>query len=338
MSQTTVSGKGHPDLAPAPIRAEQAVGSRSALAVFAASLAVAMLLAAGLRLYQLPRASFWADELYSVESIVYQREHPLELWRFASHLPVRLGLWASGAEIDRARIDRPEDWRSLGIHETSTRIGPAIVGILTVPLLGLASLRLLGPRGASVLMILLAVSPWHLYWSQNARFYILLFLFYNLALILYYLGSRHQSRPHLVAGMVFAVVAYLIHPPAIFLFAILAADWLVAHLRGRPVPLGQAGRLAVTLALGACQSAAPVSDATPPAAAASAPAEAPLILVSIDGFRHDYRQKAPTPTLDRLVEEGVRAERLVPVFPTLTFPNHYSLVTGLHPEEHGIVG
>ena len=64
-----------------------------------------------------------------------------------------------------------------------------------------------------------------------------------------------------------------------------------------------------------------------------------LVLVSIDGFRWDYldRDGIEAPTL-RYIAEGVRAERLVPVFPTLTFPNHYSLVTGLHPEAHGIVG
>ncbi len=67
------------------------------------------------------------------------------------------------------------------------------------------------------------------------------------------------------------------------------------------------------------------------------PDPAPLILIGIDGFRHDYFARAPTPTLQRLIAEGARAERLVPVFPTKTFPNHYTLVTGLYPEHHGIV-
>lgn len=62
-----------------------------------------------------------------------------------------------------------------------------------------------------------------------------------------------------------------------------------------------------------------------------------LVLVSIDGFRWDYPDQGLTPTLNRIAREGVRAERLLPVFPTLTFPNHYSLVTGLYPARHGIV-
>ncbi|MFQ5741247.1 MAG: ectonucleotide pyrophosphatase/phosphodiesterase [Acidobacteriota bacterium] len=62
-----------------------------------------------------------------------------------------------------------------------------------------------------------------------------------------------------------------------------------------------------------------------------------LILVSFDGFRWDYLDRTQTPHLDRLVSTGVRAARLIPVFPTKTFPNHYSIVTGLYPEHHGIV-
>lgn len=62
-----------------------------------------------------------------------------------------------------------------------------------------------------------------------------------------------------------------------------------------------------------------------------------LVLVSLDGFRWDYPDRQLTPTLSRIAREGVRAERLLPVFPTLTFPNHYSLVTGLYPARHGIV-
>ena len=63
-----------------------------------------------------------------------------------------------------------------------------------------------------------------------------------------------------------------------------------------------------------------------------------LILVSIDGFRWDYMDHYPTPNMHRLAAAGSKAERLLPVFPTLTFPNHYSIATGLYPENHGLVG
>lgn len=64
--------------------------------------------------------------------------------------------------------------------------------------------------------------------------------------------------------------------------------------------------------------------------------EPTVIMLSLDGFRADYRSLASTPNLDRLAT-GVAAEALVPVFPAETFPNHYTLVTGLYPEHHGIV-
>lgn len=62
-----------------------------------------------------------------------------------------------------------------------------------------------------------------------------------------------------------------------------------------------------------------------------------LVLLSIDGFRHDFRDRGRTPHLDALAARGIVAERLQPVFPTKTFPNHFTIVTGLYPERHGLV-
>jgi predicted AlkP superfamily pyrophosphatase or phosphodiesterase len=62
-----------------------------------------------------------------------------------------------------------------------------------------------------------------------------------------------------------------------------------------------------------------------------------VILISIDGFRYDYPEKAATPNLHRMIHGGARAAGLIPQFPTLTFPNHYAMVTGLTPAHNGIV-
>jgi len=62
-----------------------------------------------------------------------------------------------------------------------------------------------------------------------------------------------------------------------------------------------------------------------------------VILVSIDGFRADYLQKYKPTTLSQLAKAGLYTEGMRPSFPTHTFPNHYSLVTGLAPGNHGIV-
>jgi predicted AlkP superfamily pyrophosphatase or phosphodiesterase len=75
-----------------------------------------------------------------------------------------------------------------------------------------------------------------------------------------------------------------------------------------------------------------------PSAKAPDPDHRPLvILVSIDGLPASILGDGTLPTLDRLAAEGVRAEWMNPSFPTLTFPNHYTLITGLRPDHHGMV-
>jgi len=84
--------------------------------------------------------------------------------------------------------------------------------------------------------------------------------------------------------------------------------------------------LLLVLVLSACQSPHPANF--PPAS---------VLLISLDGVRPDYLGRGDTPHLDRLAREGVQAQWLLPVYPSLTFPNHYSMVTGLYPDHHGIV-
>lgn len=62
-----------------------------------------------------------------------------------------------------------------------------------------------------------------------------------------------------------------------------------------------------------------------------------VILISFDGFRHDYADSLSLPNINKFIENGAHADALIPCFPSLTFPNHYSIVTGLYPENHGIV-
>jgi predicted AlkP superfamily pyrophosphatase or phosphodiesterase len=62
-----------------------------------------------------------------------------------------------------------------------------------------------------------------------------------------------------------------------------------------------------------------------------------VILISADGFRHDYAKKYQAEHLLKLSAGGVQADRMIPSYPTLTFPNHYTLVTGLYPAHHGLV-
>lgn len=63
-----------------------------------------------------------------------------------------------------------------------------------------------------------------------------------------------------------------------------------------------------------------------------------VILISADGFRHDYAEKYQANNILKLGKEGVQASSMIPSFPSVTFSNHYTLVTGLYPSHHGLVG
>jgi len=91
-------------------------------------------------------------------------------------------------------------------------------------------------------------------------------------------------------------------------------------------------------ALAPITAPAPASVTAAPTATQTRAATAPVtILVSIDGFRPDYLDRGITPRLAQLARTGVSAS-MRPSFPTKTFPNHWTLVTGLVPDHHGIVG
>jgi predicted AlkP superfamily pyrophosphatase or phosphodiesterase len=62
-----------------------------------------------------------------------------------------------------------------------------------------------------------------------------------------------------------------------------------------------------------------------------------VILISADGFRHDYAKKYNAEHLLQLSANGVSAESMLPSYPSVTFPNHYSIATGMYPAHHGLV-
>ena len=93
------------------------------------------------------------------------------------------------------------------------------------------------------------------------------------------------------------------------------------------LPFVRAAWLAALLLLAGCATTSPHVAPTP----------SPLLLISIDGLRADMIGTGALPTVDALAKGGVHAEWMNPSYPTLTFPNHYTLVTGLRPDRHGIV-
>lgn len=63
-----------------------------------------------------------------------------------------------------------------------------------------------------------------------------------------------------------------------------------------------------------------------------------VVMISLDGFRADYPEKFQAENILKLAAEGVRVKRMIPSNPTKTFPNHYTLATGLYPDNHGLIG
>jgi predicted AlkP superfamily pyrophosphatase or phosphodiesterase len=84
--------------------------------------------------------------------------------------------------------------------------------------------------------------------------------------------------------------------------------------------------LVLALNLSAHAQAKPIRDLQPT-----------VILISLDGFRYDYLDLYQPPNLNSLARTGVRARWMTPSFPSKTFPNHYTIATGLYPQDHGIV-
>jgi hypothetical protein len=142
-------------------------------------------LALGLRFYKLGEWSFWIDEVFtinhatahfsSIEKII-QNTPPARNW-------VPLSVMATAQVINL-----------LGLNEWSARLASALIGTITLPLLYFPVKRLFGAGVGLMMALLLAVAPWHLFWSQNARFYTGLLLFYALAQFVFYF-SLERDRP-----------------------------------------------------------------------------------------------------------------------------------------------
>jgi len=93
----------------------------------------------------------------------------------------------------------------------------------------------------------------------------------------------------------------------------------------------------LNIGLLAVAAAAACAPRSPGGTNAGAGRDAIVLLVSIDGLRFDYIDREPAPNLKRLASRGVRARWMEPSFPTQTFPNHYTIVTGLRPARSGMV-
>ena len=223
-------------------------------------LAVATGLGAFLRLHGLDRPSFWVDEFFTIGRVGTDELH----WTNAlGYLPTRLSLWLHGADLGAISLATISDWPALGVSERGARLGAAWVGVLSVPVLGLLARPVFGGGAAGAAALLLAILPWHLYWSQMARFYTTQFLFANVFVLLLARGLVSGRRLHLALAGAAGVLAYLSHPTALLVVAAciapLALAWLarvapprLAAVVRLPFPHLVAGLVTLAALSGAC--------------------------------------------------------------------------------------
>lgn len=155
------------------------------------------LFAAGLRFYKLGEWSFWIDEIYTIN---HASSHFSSLDLILDHVPPYRN-WIPLSVIFTAQMMNV--W---GIQEWSARFVSAVAGILTIPLLYLPLRKITSHWVVLIAMLLLAVSEWHLFWSQNARFYTSLLLFYSLALFVFYFAIELDRPAYLI---VFYILFYM---------------------------------------------------------------------------------------------------------------------------------
>ena len=163
-----------------------------------------VLLGAVLRFHRLGEWSFWVDEVFQVRDSLAMDTvgEAVSAYYPLSYLLMRPALVG------------------LGLSEWSARLIPAIIGIIAIPLMYIGAKMVLGRRVAILSVVLLAISPWHLYWSQNARFYTLLLILHNVSLLLFYLGLERDRFRLILFSFVFRVLALMTHPTAILLLPI----------------------------------------------------------------------------------------------------------------------
>ena len=143
------------------------------------------------------------------------RLHRLGHWSLFANEPFTLRDSLSGAFVDGKPLlfqinhHLVQPW--LPLDEFGLRLVPFLAGVVSIPVIYLCGRELLDRRAGLFAALLTAANPWHLYWSQNARFYSLVFLFSALLVTALYLAFARRSSAWLVAGIVFAAAGVLSH-------------------------------------------------------------------------------------------------------------------------------
>jgi len=154
-------------------------------------------LGAGFRFFKLGQWSFWIDEIFTINHAL---RHYGNLQLALENIPPATN-WVPTSVILTAQA-----LNLFAVSEWSARLASAVIGTLSIPVLYFPLKKIFGNQVTLIALLLLAVSPWHIEWSQTARFYTGLMLFYTLALIFYFYGLE-RDRPLYI--LIFMFLFYL---------------------------------------------------------------------------------------------------------------------------------
>lgn len=182
-------------------------------------LAAISLLAFVLRFYKLGEWSFWYDESYTLRDV----RNLLQLG-FLDHQVSRILIYLVV--------------NAFGVSEFNARLVPALIGVLTIPALYFPIRQMLGVGVALLASLFLTLNPWHLYWSQNARFYTALLLFYTLAMLVFYFGIEKDKPWYMVLFLVLLGLAVQERLFAIFLIPVVVAYLIILRYLPFEKPAG----------------------------------------------------------------------------------------------------
>jgi mannosyltransferase len=186
------------------------------------------LLAMALRFYKLGEWSFWWDEMFTIRDVREVTEFSLVNERI-SRVLIALAV------------------NSLGLSEWSARLVPALAGMITIPILYFPIRKMYDPGVALLASLLLAISPWHLYWSQNARFYTIILLFYSLAMFAFYFGIEKDKPLYLLFFFIFLGLATQERLFSLFFVPVVVLYWLIVKFLPFEKPPGLRTRNLVLL-------------------------------------------------------------------------------------------
>lgn len=166
-----------------------------------------------MRFYKLGEWSYWIDEIATINRV---------------QLP--LGELATSINTNLSSILTNIALSTLGVNEWSARLAPAVLGIITIPVAYFPIKAVFKAKTAMIAVLLIAFSPWHLFWSQSSRFYTSLVLFYFLAMFAFYYGLEKDRLTYILLGLVFFAFAFqerflsLLLVPVLLLY-ILVVRW-----------------------------------------------------------------------------------------------------------------